>query len=124
MATEASNIPPKNGETGLKSKLPKIKIFQRSQKYFETLGINPGLMIQLFPFNQKIVFKYLVYGCQLASNVAFALHEVKSFWEYIQSIFLCSISIFAATILSILIFRVDILFQYIASFENIVNTGE
>lgn len=118
----SSNLSSKNDRK--QSESPKRKIFQMSQKYFTVLGISPILMVQSNPFNQKNLICFLVFGLQLISEFIYILYEAETFWDYIQSIYFCSVSILATVVFLILVFRVDKLFKYIGNSENLNNIGK
>lgn len=104
--------------------LPKIKIFKTVRKYFAIMGITPVLVDQSYPFNLGIIFGYLLFGSAITSLFIFIIFEAETFWEFSQSIFTCSAMILGICCLLILVFRVRILFKFIASFENVINTSE
>lgn len=116
------NLPPKHDQK--QSKPPTIKIFRLSQKYFAILGICSTLMVQPYPFNREISTTYLALGSGLICDYIFIRHEAKSFWEYIQSIYLCSISILASAVFSLIAFRASLLFEYIANIGSVLNFGK
>lgn len=118
------NLPQAHNNNELKSDKPKLKIFKMSQKYFAILGISPILVTQPYPFNRNISINYLLFGLHLICHFIFVLYEATTLWEYIQSIYLCSISILGAMVFSMLVFRVSILFKYIAEFETVINIGK
>lgn len=118
------NLPQAHDNNELKSDKPKLKIFKMSQKYFAILGISPILVTQPYPFNRNISINYLLFGLHLICHFIFVLYEATTLWEYIQSIYLCSISILGAMVFSMLVFRVSILFKYIAEFETVINIGK
>lgn len=104
--------------------LPKIKIFQTVREYFAIIGINRVLVDQPYPFNRRIFLGFLMFGLAITSLFTFIISQAKTFWEFAQSIYTCSAVILGICCLFILVFRVHILFKFIASFENVINTSE
>lgn len=119
-----NSMPLTDDKNIMETESPKMTILKMSRKYLAILGIIPILVTQPHPFNRKISVNYLVYASQFMCHLVFALYEAESFWEYIQSIYLCSISVLGAIVYSMLVFRVSKLFGFIAELENVVNTGK
>lgn len=121
---ENSKLPPNNGKNELKSDFPKLKILQNPQKYFAILGINSNALVQQHTFNRRILTSYFVFGLQFISEFTFVFHESKTFWEYIQSTYFCSVSVMCTAIFSILVIRASLLFKDIAKIESVLISGK
>lgn len=106
------------------SQLPKLKVFQLIQKNFASVGIVSNLAIQPYPMNKKIAYDFLILVLAFFCNFTYAFCEAKTFIEYIQSIFMISITIIVNFSLLTLIFNVEKLFGIINGCENIVNTSQ
>lgn len=110
---------------GPKNKISsKMKILQLTLKNIATIGVNPNLSLQPFPFNAKIFFAFLILSSYLICNLVFLFYESKTFTERIQSIYMSSGIASAIFCWVILIFNVNKLFETINACENLINTGE
>lgn len=103
---------------------PKMKILQLTLKNFATIGVNPNLSLQPYPFNAKIFISVLILSSYLICNLVFLFYEAKTFTELIQSIYMsfCIASIIFCS--AVIISNVNKLFQTINACENFVNTSE
>lgn len=106
------------------TKLPKMKIFQLTQKNFATVGVNPHLSLQSYPFNAKILTGFLITSLCLICNFMFAFFEAKTFIEYTQSVYIGSCAAIVIFALVVIVLNVKKLFQLISDCENISNTGQ
>lgn len=121
---ELFNSRPKFLNKRSKIELQKIKIFLIIQKNFATVGINSNLVTQDYPFNERILKGYLIICSWTISNVLYCFHGPESFSEYTQSIYVCSLCILISIAYTILILKVEKLFEFIDGVENVVNTSK
>lgn len=101
-----------------------MKIFQEIQKNFATLGISPGLSIQPYPLNGKILMEFLILHLALICGFRFTFYEAKTFAEYTQSTYMGAAVALCILCLLIIILNAKNMFKYINGVENIANTGE
>lgn len=102
----------------------RIKIFQEVRKKFANVGIYQDLALQAYPFNGKILIGFLIVSLVTLSSFKFIFHGAKSFIEYTQCSYTCSLCVLIFFILITLVFEVDSLFRLMNGFENLVNTSE
>lgn len=107
----------------LQVKSPNHKVFQLTQKYFATAGIVPNLAIQPYPLNGKISIGFLLLGSSLICNFKYTFYEARTFVEYTQSIYMCSIAALIIFALVIIILKVEKLFEFINGCEKLINTS-
>lgn len=107
-----------------KPKIQKIKFFELIQKNFAAIGIDPNLIDQSHPFNEKISLSFLIITLSLTCNLMYTICEAKTFAEYTKSIFMCSITAIIFVDSVILLLNVTQLFNLIEGLENFANTRE
>lgn len=100
------------------------KVFQIGQRNLAAVGVHRNLTAQSFPLNDKIAFGIFIYGAAIICIFKYTFYEAKTFIEYTQSMYLGSLAVGAALVLSIMILNVKKLFEYITACENIANTSE
>lgn len=69
-----------------------MKVFKIVQRQYALLGISNATKqpTQNGPFNERILFGFLLQGCALLSSILYILWEVNGFLDYMVSI--CTIS--------------------------------
>lgn len=107
-----------------KNSQPKLKAFRAIQKSFATIGISPELATQSYPLNRRILLGFLLIISGTISICVYIFNDAKTFFEYTQSICHASIGLLIFFALSILILKVEILFEFIDRCDNILNTGK
>lgn len=105
-------------------RLPHIKIFQTTQKYFTAAGITPHLTTQAYPLNGKIALGFLLLCSECFCLLVYIFEEAEQFSEYTQSIYMCSLVALIDFILIDIIFKVEQFFYTIFEGEDIVNTSK
>lgn len=100
-------------------KLPKIKIFLTIQKNLSTIGI-----IEKHPINANIFLNLLTLGAATIFELFYIFLEAKTFFQYVQSIYMCSTYIIISLCLMILILNLNLSFEMINGCECIANTSK
>lgn len=111
-------------QTKPKPKIRKIKIFELTQKNFASIGIDASLMAQPYPFNDKILFDFLILISSIVCHLMFTFCEAKTFSEYVRSIYMFSLATLTILILVIVILNVTKIFNLIEGAENLANTSK
>lgn len=109
--------------TTSKSQTLKLKVFHVIQKNFAAVGFSSNLVTQQYPFNKKIFMGILILSTSVICNLMYIFREAKTFAEYNQSIYMCSLAaaiIFASVII---LLNVKKLFNLIKVCENVANTS-
>lgn len=112
-----------NGENH-QQKLPKIKIFQTIQVHLSALGICPKSAMQSRRFSSRMSACLLVLVSGIICLALYVLNDAETFFEYTQSIYVCSAYTTAALILIIMDLKSSELFQLIDGFECLLNSSK
>lgn len=113
-----------HGQTKSKSQMRKLKIFQLNQKNFAAIGLNSAVVAQQYAFNEKLLLGILILIFSGTCNLMYTVCEAKTFSEYTQSIYMCSLTTLISLVLLIVIFNVKKLFGFVNDCENFANTSE
>lgn len=106
------------------SHLPRRKIFAIPLKYFALVGINKNLALQPYPLDDKIFMGLLIYGLCVYSIIVHVIYDAHSFNEYTQSMFALNFMAAVCSCFLILIFNIEIMFEYISICGQLVHTSE
>lgn len=124
-AAQNSDAQPKCTKIKIIPKLPqRIKIFQTVQKNFDNLGICVELVSQPYLCNGRVLMGIPIIGSATISNFVYIFYEAKSFSEYTQSSYMCSACILVFIGFAIQILNAKKLFEFINTYENLINTSE
>lgn len=104
--------------------MAKIKIFHLIRKNFATAGISPELVSQTFPINWKIFMGFSSLMVGIYAVCVYIFNDAKTFVEYTQSIYICSMAILIFAALTITLLNVKKLFNFIEFYDRIAKTGE
>lgn len=107
-----------------KAKLPKCKVFEIPLKNLAIVGIRPNLAMQPYPFNAKIFMGFLALGCAIYCTCVYTIYDAKSFAEYTQSIYVCSLLALIVLILLAIIPNAEKMFELIDACDQLVNTSQ
>lgn len=103
----------------------KMKVLQTVQKNFAVLGINPKrINPKQSKSDGKIVMTWLILSLATTSSAIFLLVEAKTFQEYTNNIYSTSAGAVLATTFTIVIFKMEKLFESIDSLEDIIDKSE
>lgn len=122
----SSNSSPTNSDcmTQTQPEITKMKLFQTPRKYFSNLGIDPTLVDQTYPINRQVAAGFVMNISALLSFAIFMTYEAKTFLEFSQSIYFCSVILLILFVLAMLAIRVELLFKFIDNFENAIYTSK
>lgn len=102
-----------------------MNIFQLTLKNFATIGIDPNLVLQPYPFNEKIFLGFLILGSGVICNFMYIFYEAKTYTEYTRTIYMCSLELLIIFTLTIIIFKVKMFFKlFNDDCQNLVNTSK
>lgn len=107
-----------------KSKLPKQKVFELIRNNLATIGITPKLADQSYPFNESILFRFLMIGTGTCCTFIYIFNDANTFADYVQSIYIGSLGLLIIIALLIIFPKVKKLFEFINTCISIVNAGE
>lgn len=108
-----------SGEGSSQSTLPQIKVFQTIQKNLSAMGI-----IKRRPINARIFLSLLTLGLATIFELIYIINEAQTFFQYTESIYICSAFILASSYLTILIIHSNEMFQMINAIECTANTSK
>lgn len=112
-----------NSEQGnSQTKLPKMKICQTVQQNLSTIGISPNS--DFSAFNVKISIGLLLLGSCTVSMLIYIFYEAKTFFQYTQSIYVCSVFILTILTLIIMVLHSSKMLQIIDGWESLANTSK
>lgn len=101
-----------------------MKIFQAFQRNFAIVGITQTVAKQRCPVNVKIFLGILLLGSAILCNLLFVIYEAKTFAEYTQTLYICSVSCLTLSALIITILKMKKMFEFINDGNGVVNTSE
>lgn len=102
----------------------KMKLFQITQKNLAILGIDRNQSTQKHPFNGRILLGFFLFGLFIILTSTFFFHEASSFREYTETIYTLSGTIACTVAFTSTIFKMKMLFNFIAMSENIVDISK
>lgn len=102
-----------------------MKLFQLTQKHFALLGISLCQSKQKYSFlNRKILKVYFCYWFAIILYFASFIWETHTFREYTELIFKMLIPILLAIVFTIVVMKMEILFEIIDKCESIVDKSK
>lgn len=112
-------------KTNLPKKEKNMKLFQLTQKNFARLGIDLSQSHRKYRFfNRKILLAYFHYWLAIISFCVFFIHEAHNFQEYMEVIFRIFLPITITICFTIIIFKMEKLFEICGSCERIVDKSK
>lgn len=102
----------------------KLRAYQVTLKSLALVGIDSNLMLQSYPINVKMVMGYLLVFVGIVLMLVFIFNESKTFAEYTQAVYMCSLSALIVFALIILSAKVHNLFQFIKNMDDVINSSE
>lgn len=111
-----------SNQENLQPTLPRLKAFKTIRKRFLTVGISPKLLTQSHPINGTILSYLLILGTAITFIAVYVFNYAESFFEYIQSMFMGSTAFLVVSAFTILIFKVENLFDYMDRCEDMLNS--
>lgn len=104
-----------------------MKIFQTVQKQYAIVGIESSSpsnqWIQKCPFNERILFGFLLFGCLILLQFVYLLHVASSFMEFMVAACSTSASITMFTCFAAIVYRKSTLFDCIVNGEKLQDTS-
>lgn len=110
----------RTGATNPPPRLLKLKIFLTIQKNLSIIGIEPNSQ----PFDAKILTLLLTMGAAIICLIMYIANEAKTLFQYMQSIYECSVLIVLFIALLITILNLSAFWKIIYDCESIANTSK
>lgn len=98
-----------------------MKAFENTQKNFIAFGVAPNLATQAYPFNLNVLIAFLTLDLTIISMLVYAINEAKTFSEYTQSIYFCTLIILITFSLVTMTLKVETLYEYIKAMGATIN---
>lgn len=102
---------------------PKQKLFQLIRENLISIGIHPNLATQPYPFNKRILLRFLVLGSFIISPSTYAFHVAETFFEYTESSYMITFQIVITSTFAITILKEKTLFEAIVDLENLLDSS-
>lgn len=102
-----------------------MKIFEIVQKQYAIMGISSSnQMTRKLPFNKRIVFGFLLFGCLILSQFVYIYVVVNGFIEYVECIcsFISSVIMFVS--FAATVFGETTIFECIDNLEILIDTSK
>lgn len=105
--------------------MSKIKIFETVRRNYAMLGISPSQQsTKIYPFNGRVLFGFLLFGCTIISQLAYTIQVASGFMGYMNCI--CAAS--GTTVMFIgfatIVLNMNLLFKSIDEIEKLMHDGE
>lgn len=104
-----------------------MKIFEKAKMHYATLGISPSNQsIQNDPFNKKVLFGFLLFGCLLSSQFVYIcrVNTNSGFMEYTNIICTASASALMFICFAVIFIRKAALFDCIDSTQIFIDISK
>lgn len=102
-----------------------MKILEIIQKHFASLGItSPHQSKEKNPFNGRVFFGFLMFGCVIASQSLYIFHVANGFMEHIQGISQTSASFIIFVCFATFVFERNVLFECIGNLEELIEASK
>lgn len=102
-----------------------MKIFHKTQKQYEILGISPSNQwIQNDPFSKRVIFGCLLFGPNLISQFVYLFHVANGFIECVICICSITATIIIFVCFAAVVFRKSKLFESISNVEKFINISK
>lgn len=109
----------------IKKKEKEMKLFKSIRQNFALLGIDLDQSHQKHRFfSGKILIVYSCYWLNIISYCVFLRREAHNFSEYMEVIFRIFLPIVITTCFTVIVFKVENLFELFESCERIVNKSK
>lgn len=107
-----------------KSQSSKLRAFEKIKRNLATAGFTPSLSDQPCLLNKTILSGFLMMLAVIYCTCEFIIHDAKTFSEYTQSVFTCSLATLIFLVLIIFVVKVKKLFGFITVVDEMINTSE
>lgn len=103
----------------------KMKIFRTYKKNYAILGIElSNQSTQKYPFNPRVFFGFLSFGCAIIFEFVYIFHVANAFMEYVVAICTTSGTIIMLVCFAAIVFKRNLLFDAIDITEKLIDTSE
>lgn len=101
----------------------RMNIFQRIKKRYAILGIGlSSQSSQTYQLNRRILFGFLVFGCNILSQILFIFRVANGFIEYVDCICATSATMIIFVCFATNVFNRVLLFEVINNIENLIDS--
>lgn len=106
--------------------MEKLKIFQKNKEYFRGLGIYLNTDTgKSHTFNRTILFGLFTFSLSLTADFIYIIfYEANTFWDLMQSIYFCYLTIDIPISYALLVFRAQMLLEFTVNIENVINESK
>lgn len=101
-----------------------MKIFQEIQKNLSYFGINVHHSFQNYPINARNTLVFFIFSVGLVMHCMYVCNVAASFKEYSESAFSSVAAIDTIVIFTIVVWRMNGLFDYFDRVEKVINESE
>lgn len=103
----------------------KMKIFRTVQKRYGIVGISSSNQLpKKYPFVNRILTGFLLFGCSFVSQFMFILDTASGFMEYMECISSLAAGIIIFVCFAAVVVRKTTLFESIANIENLIESSK
>lgn len=105
--------------------MSKIKILKTVRRNYAILGISPTHQsTQKYPFDGKVLFGFLLFGCTIILQLAYIFRVASGFMEYMECICENSGTIVMFIAFATIVLKLNLLFESIDDIENFMDSSE
>lgn len=106
-----------------------MKILKLLQRSYAIMGISPSKVslnqsTQKCPFNGRIIFGFLLYGCVILSQFMYIFYVANDFLDYVESIIATTSTIIMFICFAAMAPRKTKLFESIENIEKLIDMSE
>lgn len=103
----------------------RMNIFQRIKERYAILGIRQSSQSsQKYQLNRRILFGFLVFGCNILSQILFIFRVANGFIEYVDCICATSATMIIFVCFATNVFNRVLLFEVINNIENLIDSSK
>lgn len=95
-------------------------LIQLINKYFAILGISSSQLQNSHKFNARARVTFLAYGSCISSNVMYIFLEVNNLVDFVECLFMAFAAFGSSVAFTIIIWKIEKLFELLNDFENII----
>lgn len=97
----------------------KIEFFQTIQSNYAYFGITSHKVAQQYPFNWRLLFGFILFGCSIVSHFIYFFREANTYMEIIDCICATSGAVITCICFMAFVFQMKTLFDSISDIEKL-----
>lgn len=102
-----------------------LQIFQTVQRQYAILGISSSHQSnRKYPFSERVLFGFLLFGCNIVSHAVYIFHVADGFMEYVECICVTSGSILIYIGFAAIVLGQTAIFETIDKIGKLIDTSE